>query len=461
MVRIALIVVLLAGLIVAVRPATAQEGTPTAGLGLPVPIYNANLQAIGEVSVLEIVDPFQDYDVAYGQPERGYRWVMAVVRLKAGDEPLNANSSGYFQILDSDGFIANQTYITRGDDSLSAYPDFDGSNLAAGQEATGAVFFQVFGAATVATVEYSPDYTQTILVADLRDETVSAGTVIPVTANDGSPLAEVSVVGVLDPLEDYDPSYAPQRGFRYVGIAISFTNTSSKPFSLDASRFSVIDREGFSYTSYGVYRTPAGEAAFPSLSYGDIAPGATITGMISIEMINGAFIKDVLYSPPGDRRLRLAEYGPNDAYTPPVMTEVPTPTPEPTADPACEEAVAWSNALEESMPDISGAFDVIGKATGGEQVEPQAIRDAAEQIRQAAQALADAEKPEIAQAAADQVVQVFRDVADQIDALADAVETGDQAAIQAASDEISRLFFEALSTGPYADLVARCPAMNA
>lgn len=460
MVRVALIVALLAGLIVAALPTSAQEGTPAAGLGLPSVIYNTNLQAIGEVSVLEIVDPFQDYDLASGQPARGYRWVMAIVRLKAGDQPLNVNGSGTFQVTDGDGFVAYQTYITRGEESVTTYPDFNGSNIPAGQEVTGAVFFQVFGTSEPQIVEYNPDFEQTIVAADLRDSTVAPGTVVAHLANDGSPLADISVLGVVDPLEDYDPSSAPQRGFRYVGVAISYTNNSAKPFTLDASRFSVTDREGFSYSSYGVYRTPEGEAAFPSLSYSEVAPGSTVTGMVSVELINGAMIKDVLYIPTGDRRIRLAEYGPNDTYTPPTMAAVPTPTPQPTPDPACDAVVAWSDSIEAALPDTTAAFDIMGRATSGEQVDPQAIRDGANQIRDAAQALDDIETPEIAQAASDQLVTAFKNVADQIDALAAAVEAGDQAAIQAASDAIGKLLFEDLSTGPYADLLVRCPALN-
>jgi hypothetical protein len=460
MIRIALIIALLAGLIVTALPATAQDGTPPAGLGVASVIYNTNLQPIGEVTVLEIVDPFQDYDLANGQPARGFRWVMATVRLKAGEQPLNANGTGTFQVTDSDGFVAYQTYITRGEESVTAYPDFNGSNIPAGQEVTGAVFFQVFGTSKPEIVEYNPDYGQSVVAADLREATVATGTVVAHVANDGSQLADLSVLGVVDPLEDYDPSYAPQRGFRYVGVAISYTNKGTKPFTLDASRFSVVDREGFSYSSYGVYRTPEGEAAFPSLAYTEVAPGATVNGMVSIELINGAMIKDVLYSPTGDRRIRLAEYGPNDVYTPPTMAVVPTPTPQPTPDPACDAVVVWSDAIETALPETTAAFDIMGRATNGEQVDPQAVRDGANQIRDAAQALDDLETPEIAQAASDQLVTAFENVADQIDALAAGVEAGDQAAIQAASDAIGKLLFEDLSTGPYADLLVRCPALN-
>jgi hypothetical protein len=334
MVRFALVLTLLANLLLNALPASAQNGSPTAGLGTAVQIYNTSLQVVGEVSVLDVVDPFQEYDLTSGQPQRGHRWVMATVSLKAGDQPLNTNSAGYFQLIDSEGYYVSQTYVARSQESIDANPDFNSSNITAEAEATGAVFVQVFGWATVDSIYYSPDYTQWIMAADLRESSVAPGDVVSVMTTDGSPLGEVSLLGVLDPLEDYDPSYAPQRGFRYVGVAVSFTNTTTRPYTLDSSRFDVSDREGFAYSSSGIYRTPEGEASFPSLSYLEVAPGATVSGIVSIEIINGAMVKEVTFSPIGDRRIRLAEYGPDDVYTPPTMAAVPMPTPEATADPA-------------------------------------------------------------------------------------------------------------------------------
>jgi hypothetical protein len=117
------------------------------------------------------------------------------------------------------------------------------------------------------------------------------------------------------------------------------------------------------------------------------------------------------------------------------------------------EAAAWSDSIECRIPDASAAFDIGARATSGETVDAQEIRAAAE-------ALSNRGAPDIASPAQDRVGGVFNSVADQIDAIADAVESGDTAAVQTASDEIGRLLFDELSGSAFGELLARCPILN-
>jgi hypothetical protein len=124
------------------------------------------------------------------------------------------------------------------------------------------------------------------------------------------------------------------------------------------------------------------------------------------------------------------------------------------------EAVAWSDSIECRIPDASAAFDIGARATSGETVDAQEFRAAANQIRDAAEALSNRGAPDIAAPAQDQVGGVFNSVADLIDSIADAVESGDTAAVQTASDEIGRLLFDELSGSSFGELLARCPILN-
>ena len=461
--RLTLVVAFVAGLLAAVVPtAAAQDSTPAAGtdgLGVPVTIFNQNVQPIGEVTVLDIVEPFEDYDVAYSEPTRGHHWAKVTVRLKAGDQPV---SGGTFQMIDSDGYLNYQEYVTRSSESTTAEPDFYASDVQPGQETTGVVFFKVFDESSIALIEFNPSTgsgQQTVVAADLRESNATQGDVVSFTSGSGAPVADVSVVGVLDPLEDFDPNSAPQRGFRFVGVAVSITNTGTRPLQTDPSRFSLYDREGFFYYSYGAYRTPEGEAAFPSLQYGEVAPGATVQGIVTFELINGAVPAEIAFTPNSNRKFRLAEFAEGEPLTPPTLADVPTPTPQPTPDPACAEVETWLASADALFEPATAVFALVDQVDNDQTVDPQALRDGADQIRDLSGQLDDLDTPEIAGGVNEQYKQIFTQLADGIDALADAVEGGDAATIQAAIDALYGVF-TSVEQGAIAELAARCPDAN-
>jgi hypothetical protein len=346
--------------------------------------------------------------------------------------------------------------VTRSSESTAAEPDFSASDVQPGQEVTGVVFFEVYNESSPEIIEFIPTSGQIVVAADLRATGTAQGDVVSYSSAGGTPIADVSVVGVLDPLEDFDASAAPQRGFRYVGVAVSITNTGTRPFNTDPGRFSVSDREGFSYFSFGAYRTPEGEAAFPSLQYTEVAPGSTAQGIITFELINGATVAEVVFSPNTDRRFRIAEFREGEALTPPVLADVPTPTPVPTPDPACAEVDAWLAQAAALFAPAAPVFELVSQVDNDQPVEPQALRDGADQVRELTGQLDDLDTPEIAQDANEQYKTFFAQLADDLDALADAVEGGDATAIQAAVDAIYGVFGSS-EEDAIAELSARCP----
>ena len=342
MVRIALVFAFLAGLIVSAIPAAAQDATPPSGASSePVTIFNTNVQPIGEIAITDIVDPFEDYDLANSEPTRGYHWVKVSVSLTAGDQPI---SGGSFQLIDDSGFVTYQAYVSRSSESTTAEPDFYASDLQPGTGDNRRHLLRGLQRGRPRDRRVCPGIGPNHHrggSSGVRCRVRVTSSAMPLRPARRLPMSRFSAS--LDPIEDFDSSSAPQRGFRYVGVAVSITNTSSNPFYADSSRFSINDREGFNYFSFTVYRTPEGEAAFPTLQYGEIAAGATVTGIVSFELINGATVAEVLFTPNSDRRFRLAEFGPDDEMTPPDLAAVPTPTPAATVDPACAEALTWND----------------------------------------------------------------------------------------------------------------------
>ena len=456
MVRVSLIVLMLLGILVAIAPAAAQDSASTGpNLGEPANIYDNTGEPIGTVTVMEITDPYSDFDVMNSPPARGYRWVIATVTFEAGTRPMPLNTSG-FVMIDTAGFSVYQGYYYQNSDEAAKYPPFTVSEVPAGEKITGSVFFQVFYEEKPAIIEYSPVYEQIIVAVDLREAKVAPGDVTSWTTTDGSTIGEISVAGVIDPFEDYDSSYPPQRGFRYVSVAIAFTNTGTRPVQLSSYSFSAIDHEGFYVGSSGIYRTPESTASIPDLPYDPVPAGSSVSGIVTFLMINGATLKEVIFSPQSDRRIRIAEYDRDATFDPPALTPVATVA----VDPGCESVIVWGTSATLALAPLAGAFELIdGVSSGDTAVEPQAIRDSAATFEAAANSLEDLDIPAEAEAAAVQLSEVVRGLADQLEKIADDLEADDAEAVRA---DIAALYEQAFSLtgGAYSELAVRCPGLN-
>ena len=454
MVRLLLVLSLLLSGGAGALPAMAQD-TATTGpkIGEPATVYGANGEPIGEVKVTAITDPFEDYDPVSSQPPRGYHWAQVAVSLSAGSQVLPVNYSG-FTMVDNEGFVAYQGYVSRSAESAAAQPDLQTNQVEPGQTSTGVIFFQVFGDSTISLIEYAPTYEQSVVVVDQREARVAPGDVVAWNAGNGAPLGELSLSGVVDPLQDFDPSYPPQRGFRYVGVAVSFTSLGTRPVTISSYSFSVIDHEGFVSSTAGVYRTAEGTAALPDLPYTEVAPGARISGVVTFQLISGATIKDVIFAPQGDRRLRIAEFDRGATYTQPELTPVATVV----VDPACEAVLVWADQIINALAPLSDAFELVDQVSEGGTVEPQALRDAADLFDEVADALDDLDTPEAAQATSEQYAAALHGAADGIRTLADDVEAENADNIAA---DVSLIYAQVfgLTGGAYSELVARCPGV--
>ena len=184
--------------------------------------------------------------------------------------------------VDSDGFVAQQPYVTFTDASLTALEYADA--LAPGDSVTGVIPFSLFGDTTIEGILYSPSYDRLVTVLDLRTAPVAAGTPVTILNTSGAEAAQVTVNSVTAPFEGYDASSAPPRGSTYVAVDVTVTNTGSSVLSVSPSDFWVIDADGFVLSSTYVTRT---DTTVPDYDYIDLNPGDSQHGMLVYQIYEG------------------------------------------------------------------------------------------------------------------------------------------------------------------------------
>jgi hypothetical protein len=311
-------------------------------------ISNSSGNPVAEISIDSITDPFEGYDASSG-PQRGFRFVMVTVTItNTGDQPYQGYSYG-LSLVDEDGFLATPTYVYRTDMSV---PDLVTDPIDPGASITGALFYQVLSDAEIASVVFQPDYTQFYLLASNGDAP-AAGAPVTILGEEGGELGTVTVSDVTDPYTDVDPSYGAPRGYHYAAATITFENTSSRPISIDPSAFVLIDDQGFASGPAGAYRGDAPDV--PDLAYADLAPGDTVTGLVTYQVFNEATPARIIYSSGGTQFVTLAVL--DTAADVPAISDIPAGA---AATPGAANAGATESATEEASAIAEETGDCVG-----------------------------------------------------------------------------------------------------
>jgi hypothetical protein len=290
------------------------QATPGAGenldptVGEMVSIIGAEGGEIGQVTILNVTDPFEDYDTGY-EPERGKRYVAVEMEIAStGNRPLPVNIFGLY-LQDVEGFVTSPSYVPFADTSdladLTAIPE-----VAPGESVSGTVFFQMLASSELASMLYQLEYDRMIMLADLQPETPGpeAGSAISLIGAEGNEIGTAAVDRVTDPFEDYDEFTSPEAGHRYVGIEYTIENTGRRPLPLNIGALSVQDSEGFLYAPAFVGRN---EGAQPEdlleTDVYELAPGESISGVLFYSVLASAELAHVFYQSDWDRLVTLAD----------------------------------------------------------------------------------------------------------------------------------------------------------
>jgi hypothetical protein len=257
----------------------------------------------GTVAVREVADPFTGYDPGY-PPEEGMRDVLLTVTFQAAlDQQFDAQPS-VVKLQASDGTLYTPVYIPRPADSM--IPDLQAQLMAPDNRVSGIIAYTVPKDATIERVVYQPAYDRLLSLLELAPEAAPApgGTVSYTDATGAS--ASISTA-VADPYTEFDPTYPPEPGTRFVMLQPVFENVGELPYWEDPYDLAVRDSSGFLYTPSTIYRAPG--FAVPMLESQTTSPGDRVSGLVGFIVPAEAQLTEVLYYPESSRIVTLADLG--------------------------------------------------------------------------------------------------------------------------------------------------------
>jgi len=291
-------------LLLAATPVAAQQDRPTGtpDLGSPVTIIGAEGGEIAQVTLQDLVDPFLEYD-QYDPPVRGYHYVLLTVSVdNTGSRPLEVDPND-FVVVDADGYVyphANVTLLAEANVTLLEYQE-----VAPGEEATGAIAFEVLNDAAMAAIVYRPESNRLISLATFAGQGPALGESVTIVGHDGYEAAQVTVSDMADPFEEYDPNSPPRRGSHYALLTVSVSNTGPRPFESNPRNFYILDSDGFLIEPIHI---PRDFDQFPEMEYNSELPqGDEASGTIGFEILSGTTPIAVVYAPSSDRLITVAD----------------------------------------------------------------------------------------------------------------------------------------------------------
>jgi len=179
--RFLMILALLGAFVVgSVGSAVAQDATPEApqtgptgdaasdpAVGDTVVYVNEQGDEAAQLTVVEIIDPFEDFDQEFTDVERGYRLVAVRISVEATGEDAVEVSTFDFGLQDSQGFFVSDTFISRTEEQEEADPELEDANLAPGDSVSGLMVFAIFEENAIDHLFWQPDSGRLITLANV------------------------------------------------------------------------------------------------------------------------------------------------------------------------------------------------------------------------------------------------------------------------------------------------------
>lgn len=467
--------------------ALAQDATPDASpavtdggpaLGDAVILFDNRGNEQAEVTVTSLVDPF---DEVTSNAERGHRFIAAEVTVQnLSDDPYPVNIYD-MRLVDGEGILYSPTSVSRTEESLTATADLAAVELEAGAATSGYLFYDVVDAAIPAAVAYTNSSETFTLLADRGDIASPEGEATTLYDARGEEIGTISLDESRTALEDTSDVFAIARGETVLGAVLTIENTGDAPLTPDFYAMQVVDEFGYLYDASSFSRDAEDIAELPDFPFVELAPGDSATGLVTFTLPVDAEVTYVLYIPGGSQLFIVARSGdgagpsgdrPSGSagvetdgtdHTDTGDTSDVDTTDEETLDAIveCGDIVLWS---EETRANIAALdrIDVLHFELDAD-VRPDDLRDAADEIRDVADAQGEIDAPDLAGETHDAVVTFLEAFADALDDAADDIDGG------AASEDVVDDLFAAVSDHGQAlaileelqsDLQSACPGFD-
>lgn len=325
----------------------------------------------------------------------------------------------------------------------------------------------VVNGSTIARVVYAPDNDRMVVVLDRAKVHHRLGERVAVSGPDGAEIGQVSAADLTDPFAAYNPSSPPRRGNHFVLLTLTVKNSGSNPLDADPGKVSLLGDDGYLTSPTTVRR--AGETPTPPdfAATNAIAPGSSVTGVISFEEPNGTFPVAVIYSPQSDQSVVIAEIHqaiPADRATPQATAGVGS-TGTPSAAAACEGVVDWYKLSQDRFTHLNQATTSLGDLGSATPANEAAVRAAAGEFSSAADAQRAGPVPSAAGVLNTLFAAYFEGQAKSLTYLADALASDDptqQAVAIGNFAEGDRVFAAGGKAEQAAGvLLTACPELNA
>jgi hypothetical protein len=145
----------------------------------------------------------------------------------------------------------------------------------------------------------------TRVLAQATPTTGGSSEALEFTNVEGVVIAKLTVNSITDPFSGYNPTYPPPRGNRYILLSVSVENPGTANLIFDPNSIFLQDVDNFILYPASVDLGP--EPAEPPLTYQEIPPATTVSGVIGYVLVQGVALARVFYSPARDRMALLLE----------------------------------------------------------------------------------------------------------------------------------------------------------
>ena len=151
--------------------ATRDDGYNAAGdplVGTAVQYLEEDGTEIAIVTVVDLIDPFEDYE-EFAAPDPDTRYVAIEVRVESTGDEVDVEPFD-FGLQTVDGFFFGDTFVSRDPAAGDDRPELEITEVEEGDEVSGLLFFAVPEEAELARVLWQPESGRLLVLADLREQ---------------------------------------------------------------------------------------------------------------------------------------------------------------------------------------------------------------------------------------------------------------------------------------------------